>query len=64
VRAAAGHSIRWTKPAPSSNAAPARELLAELQALVDEAAVWAEAEGGERALRAVEACRLRLASTV
>jgi hypothetical protein len=44
--------------------APARKLLDELEALVDEAAAWAEAEGDERALRAVEACRRQLASVM
>jgi hypothetical protein len=44
--------------------APAREILAELAALLEEATGWAELEGDERALRAVQACRLKLASAM
>ena len=44
--------------------APAREILAELAALVEEATAWSEAEGDERALRAVQTCRLKLASAM
>ena len=44
--------------------APAREILAELAALVEEATHWADREGDERAQRAVEVCRARLASTM
>ena len=44
--------------------APAREILAELAALVEEATAWADVEGDERALRAVQTCRLKLASAM
>ena len=43
---------------------PAREILAELAALVEEATGWAELEGDDRALRAVQTCRLKLASAM
>jgi predicted dehydrogenase len=55
---------RCLKKRKAERMGSARELLAELEALVVEAAAWAELEGDERALRAVEACRRQLASVM